>query len=109
METIENENPVQIETPEVFIPEEIQVLILNWVAEFRRAEIKSYYYNRFMKSYAKSLVKSSSRLKLYTRELKSLSMKHQTIGSPPTFMNFIKDSKRCKRTYDYEKLRGLFF
>lgn len=95
--------------PQVYIPADIVSVIVDWVAEFRRAETKQYYYSRFMDTYLKSLVKSSSRLKLYTRELKSYAMKHQTLGSPPTLMHFIKDSQRCKRKYDYESLSGIFF
>lgn len=95
--------------PKVYIPEEIIYIILEWVDEFQKAETKDYYYSRFMYHYTKSIVISSSRLKLFTRELKSLSMKHRTIGSPPTLLSFIKDSKRCKRKYDYELLSGIFF
>lgn len=95
--------------PKVFIPEEVVSMIIDWVGEFERAAIKEYYYGRFMSTYLKSLVKSSSRLKLYTRELKSYSMKHQSLGAPPTLMHFIRDSQRCKRKYDYESLSGIFF
>ena len=100
---------IEFRKPKVHISEEIILIILEWVGEFQKAEIKDYYYSRFMQHYTKSMVISSSRLKLFTRELKSLSMKHRTIGSPPTLLRFIKDSKRCKREYDYELLSGIFF
>ena len=103
------EPQIEFGKPKVHIPEEIVLIILEWVHEFQRAEIKDYYYSRFMYHYSKSIVKSSSRLKLFTRELKSFSMKHRTMGSPTTLLNFIKDSKRCKRKYDYDALSGIFF
>ena len=105
----DKEPKIQFYKPKVHISEEILLIILEWVHEFQKAETKDYYYSRFMHHYTKSMVTSSSRLKLFTRELKSLSMKHRTLGSPPTLLNFIKDSKRCKRKYDYELLSGIFF
>jgi len=111
LDTKEEDQKSEIEfyKPKVYISEEIIQIILKWVHEFKRAEIKDYYYSRFMHHYTKSMVTSSSRLKLFTRELKSLSMKHRTLGSPPTLLRFIIDSKRCKRKYDYELLSGIFF
>ena len=95
--------------PTVLLPDEIVDTIIGWVEEFARAELKCYYYNRFMKKYRVSLVKSSSRLKLYTRELKAMAMKHRTLNEPPTFCRFVRDSNRCKRQYNYEQLVGIFF
>lgn len=91
------------------LPEEIVEMIIDWVGEFNRAEIKAYYYNRFLKSYKASLVKSSSGLKLYTRELKAMAMKHRTLNQPKTFVSFVRDSNKCQRRYNYENLIGIFF
>ena len=109
MKENDREPEIEFRKPQVHIPEEIVLIILEWVYEFQKAETKDYYYSRFMHHYSKSMVTSSSRLKLFTRELKSLAMKHRTMGSPPTLLRFIKDSKRCKRKYDYEALIGIFF
>ena len=95
--------------PRSDVPKNIVEIIINWAKEFEIASIKEYYYNRFLSIYKTSLVKSSSRLKLCNRELKTLGMKYESIGSPPTFYRFVIDSKRCKRNYNYEELRGIFF
>lgn len=92
-----------------YLPDEVVENIVGWYKEFERARIKAYHYERFMKSYATSLFKSSSRLMLYNRELKALGMKYRTLGEPPTFKQFVYDSKRCGRQYNYMELKGIFF
>lgn len=94
-----------------YLPKEVVDKIVEWYEEFERARIKAYHYERFMQDYAMSLVKSSSRLRLYTRELKALGYKHRTFGEPPTFNRFVQDANRCKRNYasSYLDLKGIFF
>lgn len=95
--------------PHVMIPKPVVEMIIDWYREFQRARIKAYHYDRFMKNYATSLFKSSSRLKLYTRELKAMGMKYRSLGENGDFNRFVQDSKRCKREYDYSSLKGIFF
>lgn len=96
-------------TLKVQLPHEVIGQVMSWVYHFKVASMKQYYYHRFMKQRELSLVKSSSRLKLYTRELKALSMAHRVFGAPPNFYSFVQDSKRCKRKYEYNALKGIFF
>lgn len=95
--------------PHVLLPSIVVDMIVGWYKEFQRARVKAYHYKRFMKTYNLSLVKSNSRLKLYNRELKAMGMKFRTLGGHGSFHNFVVDSNRCKRKYDYVRLKGIFF
>lgn len=95
--------------PRVLLPLIVVDMIVDWYKEFQRARVKAYHYKRFMKTYNLSLVKSNSRLKLYNRELKAMGMKFRTLGEHGSFQNFVVDSNRCKRKYDYVSLKGIFF
>lgn len=106
----EEEEPgtIYMETVHQRLPADVFAIVESYYKEFETARNKTYHYNKFMKVYSMSLHKSASRLQLYTRELKSLSMAHQTRGSPPSFFDWVKNCNLCKRTYDYERLRGIF-
>jgi hypothetical protein len=98
-----------IHIKKVYLPKEIVEKIILWYEEFKTARIKQYYYNKFMEHYGVSLVKSSSQLKLYNRELKSIGMKYRSINnSSCTFKSFVNDTKINNRKYDYEKLKSIF-
>lgn len=92
-----------------YLPPPVVELIISWYLEFEKVRVKAYHYERFMRNYATSLFKSNSRLMLYNRELKALGMKYRTLNEPPTFKTFVQDARRCKRNYDYCKLKGIFF
>lgn len=91
------------------LPTEIVERIVSWAKEFKSASVKLYYYSRFFSQYERSLYTSSSRLQLHIREFKAVAMKHKTINEPPTLLHFLKDTNRCKRKYNYEELKGIFF
>lgn len=93
----------------VVLPYFVVEQIVAWSVEFAIARVKAYHYGRFAHSYDRALHKSRSRLQLYSRELKSISMAYTVTGEPPAnFSTFVKDTFRCKRTYDYNKLKGIF-
>lgn len=97
-----------IHIKKVYLPKEIVEKIILWNEEFKTARIKEYYYTKFMEHYGISLVKSSSRLKLYNRELKSIGMKYRSTGNHCTFKSFVNDTRINNRKYDYEKLKSIF-
>ena len=98
-----------IHIKKVYLPKEIVEKIILWNEEFKTARIKEYYYTKFMEHYGISLVKSSSRLKLYNRELKSIGMKYRSTGNNNcTFKSFVNDTRINNRKYDYEKLKSIF-
>jgi len=98
-----------IHIKKVYLPKEIVEKIILWNEEFKTARIKEYYYAKFMEHYGSSLVKSSSRLKLYNRELKSIGMKYRSTGNNScTFKSFVNDTRINNRKYDYEKLKSIF-
>ena len=100
----------ETELKRFYLPSEIVENIIGWHKEFQTARIKDYYYRKFQKQYSASLVKSTSRLKLYTRELKALGMKYRTYNSSNSFHSFTMDSKKCKRDYkgEYYRLKAIF-
>ncbi|MCP4484447.1 MAG: hypothetical protein GY823_07805 [Flavobacteriaceae bacterium] len=98
-----------IHIKKVYLPKEVVEKIISWYEEFKTARIKAYYYTKFMEHYGVSLVKSSSRLKLYNRELKSIGMKYRSINNHScTFKSFVNDTRINNRKYDYEKLKSIF-
>jgi hypothetical protein len=91
-----------------YLPSVIIEQIILWNEEFKIARIKAYYYRKFMEHYGVSLVRSTSRLKLYNRELKSIGMKYRTMNGDRSFKSFVKDTQINKRKYDYDELKGIF-
>ena len=92
-----------------YLPKEIVEKIISWNQEFQIARIKQYHYSKFLEQYGASLVRSSSRLKVYNRELKSMGMKyHTSTDTNCSFKSFVKFTKKNKLRYNYEKLKSLF-
>ena len=97
-----------IEIKPRYLPPVIVEQIISWNQEFNTARIKEYYYRKFMEHYGVSLVRSTSRLKLYNRELKSIGMKYRSINGTGSFKSFVKYTQINKRSYDYDQLKGIF-
>lgn len=102
----EGDRPIE-KLPPVF-PDEVLDIIYGYFDEFERARLKNYHYRKFMNAYSLSLHKTESRLRLYTRELKGLAISHGLYGSGG-LVAWVRDSKVCKRKYDYAKLKGIWF
>jgi hypothetical protein len=94
--------------PHVRLPDEVVDIIVAFAMEFETAREKQYHYSRFAQRRECCMHRSPSRLQLYARELKALSMAHVANGAHQEFPIYALDRIRCKYPPpSYDNLKAL--